>query len=78
VEPAPADGFSSAGLSCPYCRVAIPPEQFIKWPLQPRLATSKCSACGRSVTVPIQWVSDSQRPTDLDDTDTDSETANTA
>ncbi len=57
VESAPADDFSSAGLSCPYCTETMPPERFVTWPLQPRLASSECGSCARSVTVPIQWVS---------------------
>ncbi len=67
VESAPADDFSSAGLSCPYCTEAIPPEQFVTWPLQPRLASGECGGCARSVTVPIQWVppSDGPRPQQL-------------
>ncbi len=45
-----------ATLRCPYCTAIISPDHFLVWPAQKRLMTGECDGCGRSVTLPSQWL----------------------
>ena len=44
-------------LTCPYCASPMDPRSFAVWPSQPRLITGQCGGCGRSLTLPSQWLS---------------------
>jgi hypothetical protein len=64
-ESAPAeqsDSINLVSLSCPYCTSPMDPPRFTAWPSEPRLITGECLGCGRSVTLPSQWLAGARLP----------------
>lgn len=61
-ESVPATENDCINLACPYCTSPMAPPGFTPWPLEPRLISSDCEGCGRTVTLPSTWLTGSPVP----------------